>query len=155
MINRINDNNPQLRDQIQNRMQQAREYIQGNSDAQDTLQIRSDQSRDRMQPINNTEDATTGQPTSASDNMRGFFGNFKNDPASRVNDQEIVTKVRQAFFENNPNLNVRTIQVTSDDGTVTIRGIVLNPTEKSNAEAAIRNVDGVRSVSNKLSTQQN
>jgi osmotically-inducible protein OsmY len=36
---------------------------------------------------------------------------------------------------------------------VTLRGVVLSPNDKENAESAVKSIQGVKSVSNKLSVQ--
>jgi osmotically-inducible protein OsmY len=134
-----------MRDRVQDRMQQS------GMNAGDV--------RDRVQQSSwfnkNSNDANTNEPANYNENEnnnRGFFSSMTSkDPQTEARDQQLISRVRQVLQNNN--MNVRAIQVTSDDGTVTLRGVVLSPNDKENAESAVKSIQGVKSVSNKLSVQ--
>lgn len=85
---------------------------------------------------------------------RGFFSNFQQQQTNRPNiqDVQLINRVRQALL-NNHNIDARAIQVTSDNGTVTLIGLVRNDAARNEAENTAKNVEGVSSIDNKLNTQ--
>ena len=67
-------------------------------------------------------------------------------------DSDIFAAARKAL-DDDPSL-AQAVRVHVDDGTVTLTGTVRRPHERLNAEAIIRQVDGVRAVVNRITLAQ-
>ena len=69
--------------------------------------------------------------------------------AASAKDTWITTKAKVALLTAD-DVSVSSIHVDSVDGNVTLHGKVKTPAEKSRAEAAVKKLDGVKSVKNLL-----
>ncbi len=80
---------------------------------------------------------------------------FDGDNTPKVPDDIITTKVIQnlrstPYFSD----SAKNIKVTAKDGKVTLKGKTANKNEKNQIEYMVKNVEGVRSVSNDLETEK-
>lgn len=69
-----------------------------------------------------------------------------------IDDATLTTKVKAALLADEMVKGTQ-INVDSSNGTVTLNGAVSTPTHKQRAEQLALNVEGVRTVDNKLTTQ--
>jgi Predicted periplasmic or secreted lipoprotein len=97
-----------------------------------------------------------GKPASYNQNQKaepGFFSRLTGSDDKALQNPELLRRVHQVLM-NNRNIDARAIQITTDQGgTVTLIGVVRNDADKANAENAIKNISGVKSVDNKLTIQ--
>lgn len=79
----------------------------------------------------------------------------KSDNKSNVPDEAITMTVLDNL-RNTPYLSysAKNIQVMTKDGKVTLKGKVANKNEKNLVEYIVKNIEGVKSVSNDLSTEK-
>ena len=73
----------------------------------------------------------------------------KNTVGGTIDDSVITTKAKAAIF-NTPNLKTLQISVETRKGEVILSGFVDNAAAKMKAEEVVRNVGGVKSVTNSL-----
>lgn len=69
-----------------------------------------------------------------------------------VDDSVITARVKAKFAEDE-SVSATAIRVETINGTVLLKGIAKDATEKSQAETLARGVDGVRAVNNRIDVQ--
>lgn len=99
------------------------------------------------------QNAQQGYSQPADKSQSSWFGSDKKD--QQVPDEVITTRIFQNI-RSTPYLSplVRNIQVETKEGKVTLKGKVANDNEGYQIEYMAKNVEGVKSVSNKLEAQK-
>lgn len=87
-------------------------------------------------------------------NQSGWWSS-NDDSSQNVPDDVISSNVMQNL-RSTPyfSMGARNLQVTTKDGKVTLNGTVANKNEKNQIEYMVKNVQGVKSVSNNMNTEK-
>ena len=88
----------------------------------------------------------------ATDTVKNDVSNMATNAGNAIDDATLTTKVKAALLADELVKGTQ-IDVDSSNGTVTLNGAVSTPTHKQRAEQLALNVEGVRTVQNKLTTQ--
>lgn len=86
------------------------------------------------------------------DTVKNEASSMATKTGNAIDDATLTTKVKAALLADEMVKGTQ-INVDSANGTVTLNGAVSTPTHKQRAEQLAMNVEGVRNVQNKLTTQ--
>ncbi|MBI4775265.1 MAG: BON domain-containing protein [Deltaproteobacteria bacterium] len=76
-------------------------------------------------------------------------GSDERSIGGQVDDAVITAKINEKYFKD-PDMKIFNIDVDTNDGRVTLTGVVASEERKQKAETLARSVEGVKSVSNEL-----
>jgi len=95
-------------------------------------------------------------PTKHSSDQSSWSNWFTSDDKAPSVPDEVITSTVTQNLKNTPYFSnfAKNIQVVTKDGKVTLNGHVANRNEKNQIEYMVKNVDGVREISNELQDEK-
>ncbi|MDP1879823.1 MAG: BON domain-containing protein [Parachlamydiaceae bacterium] len=96
---------------------------------------------------------------SACENNKTVVQNDRNQPViEKTNeteeDRSITNRIREAISRDTTLTDSRSIQVSTSNGTVTLKGTIANDSEKNDLTRKIKGMHGVKTVDNQLEVNQ-
>jgi hyperosmotically inducible periplasmic protein len=97
------------------------------------------------------DDSDNDNDYNSSDKNKYKDSDSDSDRDESQSDRALTQKVRQALLNDNTlSSTVKTIRISTDNGTVTLRGTVLTDSEKTRIANKVRMISGVKDVENDL-----
>lgn len=104
------------------------------------------------------DNQTTSSPTqpnreAATPQDRGQPARSSSDEAA---DRALTQRIRQALMDDETlSINAKNIKITTANGVVTLRGVVITEKEKGQIHRKIKGIEGVKEVDNRLEASEN